>query len=66
MLTPLVLGAVALLLAGPVPALAASITQRVVFAEAAAQGLAVHEIDQDGPAAAEIEAVVAELMEFVR
>jgi len=50
----------------PVPALAASITQRVVFAEAAAQGLAVHEIHQDGPAAAEIEAVTAELMEFAR
>jgi chromosome partitioning protein len=44
----------------------ASITQRVVFAEAAAQGLAVHEIDQAGPAAAEIEAVMAELMEFAR
>lgn len=54
------------LAAYPVPALAAAITQRVVFAEAAAQGLAVHEIDQEGPAAAEIEAVAAELMEFAR
>lgn len=54
------------LAAYPVPSLAASITQRVVFAEAAAQGLAVHEIDQEGPAAAEIEAVTAELMEFAR
>ena len=54
------------LAAYPVPALAASVTQRVVFAEAAAQGRAVHEIDQVGPAAAEIEAVKAELMEFAR
>ena len=54
------------LAAYPVPSLVASITQRVVFAEAAAQGLAVHEIDQEGPAAAEIEAVTAELMEFAR
>ncbi|MBD4718310.1 AAA family ATPase [Xanthomonas citri pv. citri] len=34
------------LAAYPVPVLAASVTQRVVFAEAAAQGRAVHEIDQ--------------------
>lgn len=50
----------------PVPVLAASVTQRVVFAEAVAQGLAVHEIDQEGPGATEIEAVAAELMEFAR
>ena len=54
------------LAAYPVPALVASITQRVVFAEAAAQGRAVHEIDGQGPAAAEIEAMRAELMEFAR
>ena len=48
-----------------VPTLAASITQRVVFAEAAAQGLAVNEIDQAGPAAAEIDAVAKELMAFM-
>ncbi|CCG09102.1 ParA family partition ATPase [Pararhodospirillum photometricum] len=54
------------LAAYPVPTLAASVTQRVVFAEAAAQGLAVHEIDLEGPAATEIEAVAAELMEFAR
>lgn len=54
------------LAAYPVPALAASVTQRVIFAEAAAQGRAVHEIDREGPAAAEIEAVAAELMEFAR
>lgn len=49
-----------------VSAMKASVTQRVVFAESAAQGLAVHEIDQEGPAAAEIEAVTAELMEVTR
>ncbi|CEE60310.1 CobQ/CobB/MinD/ParA nucleotide binding domain protein [Xanthomonas citri pv. citri] len=54
------------LAAYPVPALAASVTQRVIFAEAAAQGRAVHEIDSAGPATAEIEAVRAELMEFAR
>ena len=54
------------LAAYPVPVLEATITQRVVFAEAAAQGKAVHEIDAEGPAAAEIEAVVAELMEVAR
>jgi len=50
----------------PVHVLSASITQRVVFAEAVAQGQAVHEIDPDGPAATEIEAVKTELMEFVQ
>ena len=54
------------LAAYPVPCLAASITQRVVFAESVAQGLAVYEIDPKGPAAAEIESVTAELMEFAR
>jgi chromosome partitioning protein len=52
------------LAAYPIPILVADITQRVVFAEAAAQGKAVHEIDIAGPATAEIEAVVAELLEF--
>ena len=54
------------LAAYPVQVLASSVTQRVVFAEAVAQGLAVHEIDQNGSAASEIEAVAAELMEFAR
>ena len=54
------------LAAYPVQVLASSVTQRVVFAEAVAQGLAVHEIDKDGAAASEIEAVTAELMEFAR
>ena len=51
------------LAAYPVPVFKATVTQRVIFAEAAARGLAVHELDQDGPAAAEIEAVAAEIME---
>lgn len=50
----------------PVPVLTASVTQRVVFAEAAAQGRAVHEIDQEGPAASEIEAIRKELVEFMK
>ena len=54
------------LAAYPVQVLASSVTQRVVFAEAVAQGLAVHEIDQNGSAASEIEAIAAELMEFAR
>ena len=56
----------AALAAYPIPVLTASITQRVVFAEAAAQGRAVHETDETGPAAAEIDAVMAELMEIAR
>lgn len=54
------------LAAYPLPALAASVTQRVVFAEAVAQGQAVHELNAEGQAAAEIEAVRKELMEFAR
>jgi len=48
-----------------IPALASSITQRVIFAEAAAAGLAVHEV-AEGPAAAEVEALKNELLEFVK
>ncbi len=50
----------------PVPSLTASVTQRVVFSESAAQGLAVYEMDAAGLAAGEVEALVAELMEFVK
>jgi chromosome partitioning protein len=53
------------LAAYPIPVLAATVAQRVVFAEAAAQGKAVYEINE-GPAAVEIEAVAAELMGFVK
>lgn len=54
------------LAAYPVPVLTASVTQRVVFAEAAAQGLAVHEVDGKGPATVEIDAVVVELLELMQ
>jgi chromosome partitioning protein len=54
------------LAAYPVHLLKAAIAQRVIFAESAAQGLAVFEIDPTGPAAAEIEAVAAELMEYAK
>lgn len=49
-----------------VPTLAAAVTQRVIFAEAVAQGRAVYELDPDGPASAEIEAVTNELLEELR
>lgn len=52
------------LAAYPVPVLQASVTQRVVFAEAAAHGRAIFEIENTGPATAEIEALAAELMEY--
>ena len=54
------------LLAYPVHVLNASVTQRVVFAEAAAQGRAVYEIDPQGSAAEEMQAVLAELMEYTK
>lgn len=54
------------LAAYPVHVLQSAVTQRVIFAESAAQGQAVFEIDPTGPAAAEIEAVVAELMEYTK
>lgn len=44
------------------PVLKSSVTQRVVFAEAAAQGKAVFEVDANGVASSEIEAVVNELL----
>ncbi|MDE2365783.1 MAG: AAA family ATPase [Betaproteobacteria bacterium] len=45
------------LAAYPVPILDAAITQRIIFAESAAQGKAVYEIDITSPAAIEIEAL---------
>ncbi|AEY02971.1 partition protein A (plasmid) [Oceanimonas sp. GK1] len=47
----------------PLPTLAASVTQRVIFAEAAARGESVRELEPNGPAATEIAAVAAELLE---
>ncbi|WP_254474525.1 ParA family partition ATPase [Bartonella sp. B1098] len=49
----------------PVHVLSSSVAQRVIFAEAAVQGKAVYEVDKQGPAAAEIEAVAAEIKELV-
>lgn len=54
------------LAAYPVPVLNATLTQRVVYAEAAATGQAIFEIDQTGPAAAEMEALAAELMGYAQ
>ena len=54
------------LAAYPVHVLQASVAQRVVFAEAAAQGQAIFEVPSAGPAVAEMEAVAAELMEYVQ
>ncbi|MDC7253097.1 MULTISPECIES: ParA family partition ATPase [Gammaproteobacteria] len=48
------------------PILTSTVTQRVIYAEAAAQGKAVFEIDTVGPAAAEIAALVAEILEFAK
>ncbi|MDE3188299.1 MAG: AAA family ATPase [Acidobacteriota bacterium] len=45
------------------PALGAAICQRIMFAESAAQGLAVYEVEPDGPAASEIEALREEIMQ---
>ena len=39
-----------------------TIAQRVIFAESAAQGKAIFEVDKDSPAVGEVEAVVNELM----
>lgn len=50
----------------PLHVLKASVTQRVVFAEAAAQGLAVYEIDPEGRASEEMQAVLAELVEYTK
>ncbi|MBS1023479.1 AAA family ATPase [Gluconobacter cerinus] len=49
-----------------VPVFTSSITQRVIFAEAAAQGKSVHEIDPQSSAAIEVDAVKNELMEFIK
>lgn len=44
----------------------ASVTQRVIFAEAAAQGKAVFEIEAEGLAAKEIDGLVKEILEYVK
>lgn len=50
----------------PIEVLKASVTQRVVFAEAAAQGRSIFEVDANGPASTEIDALKDELMEHMR
>ena len=47
------------------PSLASAIVQRVVFAEAAAQGHAVFEVEEHSAATLEIEAVKVELLEMM-
>ncbi len=49
-----------------IPTMTAAVTQRVIYAEAVAQRQAVYELDPNGPAAAEIEAVTNELLEVLR
>ncbi|CDO40651.1 ParA family partition ATPase [Bartonella henselae] len=50
----------------PVHVLSANVAQRVIFAEAATQGKTVYEVDKQGLAAAEIEAVAAEIKELAQ
>ena len=50
----------------PVPVLENSIAQRVIFAESAAQGKAVFELESEHPGALELNAVVSELEEFLK
>ena len=50
----------------PLPVLKSSVAQRVIFAESAAQGKAVFEIEPEHPGALELSAVVAELEEFLK
>lgn len=47
-----------------VPVLKSSITQRVIFAEAAAQGKAIFEIDSHSPANTEVDLLKKEIMEL--
>lgn len=47
-----------------IPVLNASITQRVIFAEAAAQGKAIYEVESNGLACNEVSMVLEELMEY--
>jgi len=49
----------------PIPVLAAVVSQRVIFAESAATGSTVLELDPQGAAAGEIQAVAAELRGLV-
>ncbi len=48
------------------PVLQASITQRVIFAEAAAEGLSLEEVDSHSKAVAEIAALTVEILELAK
>jgi chromosome partitioning protein len=50
----------------PLPTLVGSVTQRVIFAEAAVQGKAVHELDKNGIATFEINEIVSEIKELMK
>jgi ATPases involved in chromosome partitioning len=50
----------------PIPVLQAGITQRVIYAEAAAQGKAIYEIDKEGIATQEFRNMVKEVMELMK
>lgn len=49
----------------PHPVLSSSLTQRVIYAEAAINGQTLNEVDKDGVATKEMEAVVAEALMFL-
>ncbi|EPP6279840.1 ParA family partition ATPase [Salmonella enterica] len=49
-----------------IPTLQTAITQRVIFAEAAASGKALHEVDANSQAVAEIENLINELLEIMK
>ncbi|MES2298642.1 MAG: ParA family partition ATPase [Pseudomonadota bacterium] len=53
------------LAAYPLHVLELTVTQRVVFAEAAASGQAVWEVDPDSPASAETTALATEILEYL-
>lgn len=50
----------------PIPVLEATLTQRVIFAEAAAHGQSVGEVDPGGSAETEVKALLKELMEYAQ
>src|SRR3546814_1657761 len=59
-------GALAEAVAQPMPVLATAVRQRIVFAEAAATGRLVEEIDEDCPAAQEIARLGDEVRAWLR
>jgi chromosome partitioning protein len=50
----------------PLPVLESAISQRVAFAESAARGMTVLEIDPNSPASEEVAALVREIKELYR